>query len=180
VVIVAALIGISQFGYYLTEPLRTLEQRIELRSAKGRFAVYSAETVGDAMETLLFGRGANNAFVTAAGITPHNSIIYTHIAFGGITSSVYVAWLIILGVRIYRMILGKELNWDTKLFVLAVAGMALATQLLTNVGYLVPSVFFATGIIEKYTAPYSRRRIAEREAEQAWYQAYGAPAQALS
>ena len=130
--------------------------------------VYSVETLYDLWDSKVLGSGPLT-ITRAAGITAHNSFIYTHMCFGGITAWPYLIWLLVLGIRILRMMRFSDIPWDIKLLVVALFGMALGSQVLSNKAYLYYSTIYATAIVEKYTAPFSGRRMRRSAAAQQDY-----------
>ena len=75
----------------------------------------------------------------------------------------YLLWIGILGVRILRMLRAGDFPMDIRLFVLAVFGMSLAAQLLSNMGYMFLTSVYAAAVTEKYTQVYSRRQMHMRQ-----------------
>jgi hypothetical protein len=166
-----AVVAVSQLAYLLSESVTYLEERLQTESE--RTLVYQWETLNDLAETLVFGRGPS-AIITSAGFTAHNTFLYAHTAYGGMAAYPYLLWLIVLMVRITRMMFARDHPMDAKLLVVALFGMGLAAQLLSNQGQLFYCVVYATAITEKYTAPYSHRRIAQRKTT-AWPAAFFRP-----
>ena len=161
ILIVIALIAVSQFGYLVASNMRLLGKRSLQQSV--RTEVLDRRTLYDLWHTKLLGKGAGAA-ASSSGVTAHNSFLYTHMSFGGITAWPYLLWQLILGIRVFRMMRYKEVLLDVKLMVVAVFGMALGSHLLSNQGHLLLSGVLATAIVEKYTSCYSKRRIKERMA----------------
>jgi hypothetical protein len=98
------------------------------------------------------------------GIAPHNTFLYVHLAYGGMCAYIYLAWLLLLSTRIFRMMLGHELPMDTKLLVVAMFGMGLGAQLLSNQGYVFLASMYGIAVVEKYTHPYRRSAVLARAA----------------
>jgi hypothetical protein len=133
---------------------------------EARKGVYSPRMLGELWETKFFGRGPEDAEARTTGITPHNSFLYIHLVFGGMTGWVYLLWLLYLSRRIFQMFRAKDFPLDMKMQVLALFGMSLGSQILGNLHYLLLSSVFATAIVEKYTSIYSGRSMRKRQA--AW------------
>lgn len=159
-VLVSLAIG-SRLAVMVADSSHYLEERAHERSM--RLDVYSVGTLHDLARTTVLGRGTGAGNTTSAGIESHNSFLYTHMVYGGITAWPYLAWMIILSIRVKRMVLSSDFPLDVRMQVLALFGMGLASQLLSNAGYQFISTIYATAVIEKYTAPYSRARIMERQ-----------------
>jgi len=163
VLIGAAILAMSQFAYMFADSLDFLEDRMQERSS--RYGVYSMGTVRNLVDTTFVGWGTNKKVHmtrAAAGIEAHNSLLYMHMSFGGFTAWVYLAWIIMLLVRLARMVRAPDWPLAVRLEVVALFGMMLASHLLQNQGYVYITSMFAVGVAEKYCSPYSGRRIAER------------------
>ncbi len=175
ILIVVALIAIFQLGYLLARPLYLLEERLSYEPIHQgvRMRVYGTGTLYDLWDSKVLG-GGMGTITRSAGITAHNSWIYAHMCYGGITAWPYAIWLLVLAIRILRMIRLSDVPRDIKLMVVAVFGMALGSQLFSNRAYLFFSCIYATAIIEKYTAPFSKRRMRASVAAQQHY-ALGEP-----
>lgn len=155
------LIAASQLAFLFADPISLLERRFQRQSIRTK--VYSRATLYDLKQTVVFGKGAGYE-LREVGITAHNSFLHAHTCFGGITAWPFMLWLLVLAVRIARMLLATHFPPHVKLEVVALSGMALACMLLSNMGYLIISTVYAAAVVEKYTAPYSHRRIAKRKA----------------
>lgn len=127
-----------------------------------RLRVYSWETVIDLLNTMVLGRGPFLS-ETFAGIHAHNAYIYTQLTYGGITAMPYLAMLAMMGIRTFRLVRDNGVPRDIRLWVLALFGMTLLYQMTTNMGYVGPESILAFAVIERYTAPYSRRRLEYRK-----------------
>jgi hypothetical protein len=160
ILIVVAIIAIFQLGYLLARPLYLLEERLTYEPIHGgvRMRVYSVGTLYDLWDSKVLGGGLGT-ITRSAGITAHNSFVYTHMCYGGITAWPYAIWLLVLAVRILRMMRLSDVPRDLKFLVIALFGMALGSQAFSNRAYLFFSCIYATAIIEKYTAPFSKRRM---------------------
>ncbi|MEP0841579.1 MAG: hypothetical protein HRF43_02565, partial [Phycisphaerae bacterium] len=154
------VIGVSQAWFLVADPLEVLSRRAGQHSI--RSDVYRWELLDDLWNTKIFGVGPAWAYTSTANIQAHNSFIYAHQAYGGITAWPYLLWLLVLGTRITRFLLSRDFPLDRRMMVATLFGMSLCAQILSNHGYMFFSSLFAIGVIEKYTAPYSRRRIRER------------------
>ncbi|MBU0638911.1 MAG: hypothetical protein KKB50_08605 [Planctomycetes bacterium] len=172
ILILVIVAAVSQVGFLLTESTESFRERLDKPSV--RTQVYSVATLQDLARTIIVGTGHSGAYTTAAGITAHNSFVYTHMALGGITGWPYLIWLMLLSLRVYRMVRAPDLPFDLKMQVVCLFGMGLGSQVLSNQGYLFLTTIYATALTEKYTAPYSRRSIAARSA--AWRQVRAMPA----
>lgn len=163
VVILACVAGAAIIIPMLTSAFEGLAERAQSgdHSARARMAVYSYETVEDLFDTVLIGRGSDQAH-TSVGINAHNSFIYTHMAYGGIAAWVYMAWLMTLSVRLIRMLRAGDFPRDVKLQAIALFGIMLGANLFTNTGYLELPTYLAVGYLEKYTAAYSLSRVRAR------------------
>jgi hypothetical protein len=167
---VVGIIAVLQLGYLLARPLYLLEERLMYEPIVGgvRMKVYGLGTLHDLWDSKILGRGMGTV-TRSAGITAHNSFIYTHMCFGGITAWPYAVWLVVLGVRILRTIRFSDIPRDTKFLIVALFGMALGSQLFVNRAYLFYSSVYATAMIEKYTAPFGKRRMRARMAAEQGY-----------
>ncbi|MHC4443327.1 MAG: hypothetical protein ACYTBZ_02625 [Planctomycetota bacterium] len=174
VTVAVLLVASSQLLFLVAGQIQYLQERFKTAGQSERLDVYSLETLQEMWETKLFGRGPETR-LQSAGFSAHNSFIYTHTCYGGITSLPYLIWQIVLMIRLARMMLSRDLPMVTKMHVLAVFGIALADQLMSNSGYMDFCTLYAFAITEKYTAPYSRRRILQRR----YAQYYGTPEQSL-
>lgn len=162
ILVLVALVALSQFAHLAADYLDMFEDRLGQSSVRTK--VYDYQTLVDLWDTVIFGAGHRYAIVGSAGIQAHNSFIYTHRAFGGITAWPMVFWLVVLAIRLSRMLIGRELLMDLRLQAVALFGMSLACLLLSNQGYMYTSTMLAMAIVEKYTAPYTSRRIRHRAA----------------
>jgi O-antigen ligase len=179
---IIAVITVLQFGYLLSRQVEYLKQRYigagaAAYSAKARLGIYSLDILDELWETKLFGRGTQDRIARTTGKTPHNTFLYAHLVFGGMTGWTYLLWLLYLGRRIFKMFRAKDFPLDTKMQVLALFGMSLASQLLSNQGQLFYSSIFAAAIVEKYTSIYSRRSMRRRWALLDEYEAYSTPSE---
>jgi hypothetical protein len=122
-------------------------------------------SIDDLFDTLIIGRGALNVYVGVA--LPHNMFFYFHLAFGGICGWTYVLWTALLAIRIWRMFLSNEVTAQHKFLVIAMFSMYFmgASLLVYSISYY---AVLAIAIIEKYTAPFSKKRIAQRTVETAY------------
>jgi len=167
ILFVVILLASSQLLYLVTTQLDFLQKRFSETGKSGRLAVYRTETLHDLWNTKLFGEGLG-AQTTTARISAHNSFIYTHMSYGGITAWPYLIWILILSIRVSRMILAKDFPLDVRFHILAIFGMCLAVMLLTNMGYIFFSSLYTFAMIDKYTSIYSRHNLRERR----WAQYY--------
>ncbi len=151
----------SQFAYLIADQIVSYQKRVRV-DTEGRLGIFSLSTLSDLMSTFIFGRGPERAISTATGIAPHNTFIYMHLAFGGITAYPYLAWLSILGIRILRMLRARDFPLDIKAFVVAMYLMAVGGEGTNNINFTLYSSVYAWAIIEKYTAMYSHRGMALR------------------
>ena len=159
VMIILAFVLIAQFGYILASHFELIGERMGQRSS--RADVYDIRTLGQMGETLLLGQGPGTK-IRHVGILSHNSFISMHLYYGGITAWVYLTWLIVLAIRIYRMMRSKDYLFDTRMFVFTLFMMCIFTQILSNQGYMAFTVVYPIAIVEVYTSAYSRRKINER------------------
>jgi hypothetical protein len=157
------LLLLSQFAYLLADQMIYIGKRMELKTAEGRLGIYAWSTIGDLINTAFLGVGPERAIVTSTGIAAHNSFVYAHQAYGGITAWPYLLWLGILATRIFKMFKARDLTIDVKLWVLALFGVALGGELTNNVNLDCYCSVFAWAMTEKYAVvPYSSRAIAQR------------------
>jgi hypothetical protein len=98
---------------------------------------------------MVFGTGQEDA-VTGAGITAHNSFIYTHMAYGGLAGWLYVLWMLWMARGIARMFRAQNLPVDVKLMIAALFGMAIVGHMFSNMGYIFYSSVYATAMAEKH------------------------------
>lgn len=177
ILVIIAVITVLQFGYLLSREMGYIRQRYIGQGAadfstKARLGVYSLDMLGELWETKLFGRGPHNPQTKTTGKSAHNTFLHTHLVFGGMTGWTYLLWLLYLGRRIFKMFRAKDLPLDIKMQVLALFGMSLGSQILSNQAQLFYSSIFATAIVEKYTSIYSRRNMREQQALLDEYEAY--------
>lgn len=135
-------------NYYIGEYWEFLRERIHEPSE--RLDVYSKETLIDLNETIILGKGFS--YLPRAGIYAHNSFLFTHMTFGGITAWPYLFWLIYLSIRVFRLLFIKELSIHLRMKVLCLFGMSLGSQFFSNQGYNLFSTIYAVAIVEKYTS----------------------------
>jgi hypothetical protein len=170
---IIVVITILQFGYLLSRQVEYLQHRYAgVSAARARLGVYSPRMLGELWETKFFGRGSQDTETRTTGVTPHNTFLYSHLVFGGMTGWTYLLWLLYLGRRILKMFRAKDFPLDIKMQVLALFGMSLGSQVLSNEAHLFHSSVFATAIVEKYTSIYSKRRRRERQALLDEYETY--------
>lgn len=160
VLIVISIFVFFQFSYLVADSFEFLGERMGQESS--RVDVYSMSTVNAIFDSIILGGGPRTK--TSAGFSAHNAFIYTHMCYGGITIWPYIILLWIFGVRMLRMFRADDLDFTIKFTVIALFGMSLGSVILSNVAYVYLSSVYALAVVEKYTAPYSKRRIAEREA----------------
>ena len=142
----------SIFIYYNFDLLEFYLRRFQEDSS--RQSVYNKWTLPDLKDTIFLGKG--KLYVPRAGIEAHNSFLYTHMTFGGITAWPYLIWLLYLCKRIYSMLYVQYISINSKIMVIALFGMALISQFFSNQGYYFLSTIYATAIIEKYAIPYNK------------------------
>ena len=157
-----ALIAGSQLTYFIADQLIFFEKRMELKTAEGRLGIYQTQTLTDLAGTVIIGKGPDDAQLTSTGIQAHNTFVFVHMCWGGITAYIYAAWLIILGMRVYRMAMSKEVPMDLRMQVVAYYFMALGGEFTNNINFYTYSSVFAFAVVEKYSVAFSRKRIAER------------------
>jgi len=160
VLVAAILAAVSQAWFLLADPFEVLSRRAERHSI--RQDVYRWELLHDLWETSVFGVGIQSAFTSTAGIQAHNSFIYAHQAYGGITAWPYLVYLIVLAIRLARLMRNRDLPLDMRMMVATLFGMSLGAQALANHGYMFYSSIFALAVVDKYTSLYARRRSAGR------------------
>lgn len=162
--LLVAAVGASQLAVTVGESFYMLRERFggEYSNTMSRVDLYDTRTLIDLLATTPFGRGADDAVMTSTGITAHNTFVYMHMSFGAITAWPLIIWQIILGFRVFRMARASDYPMDTRLMIVSFYGMILAEYLTNNVTFLEISALYGTGMIEFYTAPYSRRAISER------------------
>jgi hypothetical protein len=175
-----AVLAASQVTYILADLLQLFEKRLELRTAEGRLGIYQWQTLSDLASTFLFGRGPGDAQMTSTGIQAHNTFVYVHMAWGGITAYPYALWLIFLGSRVYRLAVSREAPIDIKMQVVAYYLMALGGEMTNNINFYAYSSTFAFAVIEKYTVPFSRKKMHERMIQENQAAAWNAPMPALA
>lgn len=172
VLLMAGGLVASQFAYTVADSFELIGQRFggEHKNTMSRLDLYDLRTIGDLVSSTPFGFGPDGAVMTSTGITAHNTFIYIHMAYGAITAWPLIIWQILLGVRVIRLARIPEIPMDTRLMVVTFYGMIFAEYLTNNVAFLELSALYGTGVIEAYTAPYSRAAIArrEQEADAAW------------
>jgi O-antigen ligase len=164
IMIGAVAVVIPFLAQELLRPIGVLSARMTQtdQSSESRMAVHSLDTLRDLSRTILAGQGPTYSRLSALNIHAHNSYVYTHMTYGGPAGILYASWLAVLGLRIFRMLRVGEFPMDIRLFVLAMFGMSLAAQLLSNMGYVFLSSVYAAGVVEKYTQVYGRRQMHTR------------------
>lgn len=178
ILVIVAVITILNLGHLLFQQMEHLRQRYmgaAALSTEARLGIYSPHMLSELWETKFFGRGPQDAATRTTGVTPHNTFIYAHLVFGGTTGWIYLLWLLYLTKRIFKMFRAKDFPLDIKMQVLALSGMTLGLQLLSNQGQLFLSTIFTTAIIEKYTSIYSKRNMRKQGALLDEYEAYSNP-----
>jgi hypothetical protein len=164
IMIVVCLLALSQLTFVFADTIYAFEKRLhgERESTMSRLNLYSWDTLGDLAGTLFIGKGPERAESTSTGITAHNTFVYTHMCFGGITAWPYLAWLIVLGVRVVRMLRSRVYTWDTSLMIFAMYSMILGEQLTNNYGYTDFSSIYGIALIEKYAGPFDSRQVVDQ------------------
>jgi len=143
-------LALSQLAFLVSDPWSLFEKRMGQKSE--RLAVYNRQTWEDLAETMVLGRGTQMSYVRAAGIHAHNTYINIHLTYGGITAIPYLVWVGYLGWRTARFLMRREAAPLTlRMELLCLFGMALAAQLLSNLGIVFLSSVYAVAVIEKYT-----------------------------
>jgi hypothetical protein len=164
--VMVLVLGLSQVTFLFSDSVLTLQHRIVTEGTDTpRTRVYSLDTLGDLKETLLIGWGTDKDDhwrKSAAGLEAHNTFLYMHMAFGGIAAWIFLVWQAVLGVRVLRMFFAPRLSVSRKFEILAMYLMVMVAQILSNLAFMYISSVYATAWIEKYTAPFSARRIRER------------------
>lgn len=161
VLVIVALIGALVLASAAASSIEYLHERLLQPTEDVRLKVYSMHTVEQMAETIVFGNGPAYAR-TSAGVNAHNSFINTHLVYGGITAWTYLAMLLLLAWRLKRFVMSSAAPLDTRLWALAVFGIALASQIMTNLGYLELQSIIAFAMVDRLTAPYTRRASRQR------------------
>ena len=159
ILIIVGMLVVAQFGYMLTSHMELLGERMGRRSV--RLDVYTVETIDELLDTMLIGKGTLTR-LKHAGILPHNVFLSVHLFYGAPAAWAYALWIIILGLRTLRMMRHREVPLDQKLMIVALFGMTFGLQMCSNHGYVHVQSILATAVIERFTAPYSWRRIKMR------------------
>lgn len=165
VLIVVSLLVVLQLSYIVAGNFELLGERLGEESIRTK--IYSMETLKQILGSLIFGGGYNTR--TSAGVSAHNAFINTYLCYGGITIWPYIILLWILGVRMLRMFRADNLDSTIKFTVIALFGMSFGCLMFSNLGYMFWNSIYALAVVEKYTAPYSKRRIKNREAMELMY-----------
>lgn len=165
VLILVGALALSQLAFLFSDTMVALDKRIhgERESTMSRLNLYSWETLSDLLSTTFLGKGQKQAQNTSTGITAHNTFVYTHMCYGGITAWPFLLWTILLGRRIWRTVKARAYPWDRLIMLGTFYVMIVGEYMTNNMGYVDYSAVFGIAVIEKYTAPFSTRRIAERE-----------------
>lgn len=162
ILIVVFIIGVFLSGSILIGQIEQYSHRFSKAAVGGRLGVYSMTTIEYLWETKIIGAGPGTK-LRNTGVTPHNSFVSTHLDYGGITAWLYLIWVIVLGVRVLMACRHKDLPTDITMLLIALFGMGLINQIASNGGFVTFTVVYVTAIVERYTAPYSKRRLRERE-----------------
>lgn len=164
VFLLIAVLGASQLAYMVADSFLLIQERFagEYSNTASRLGLYDLRTLSDLISTTPFGRGSDDAIMTSTGITAHNTFVHIHMAFGAITAWPLLIWQAILAIRVFRMARASDYPVDKRIMIVTFYGMILAEYLTNNMAFLEISALYGTAIVDFYTAPYSRRAIAER------------------
>jgi hypothetical protein len=146
----AAIIG-SEYarGYQLTAHRMTEEGGM---TSGARVDVYSVRLFKEFEDTMLIGRG-RRARLDYAGITPHNTFIYLHIAFGGPAAWLFLAWMIIMAKRVANFVTRSHFPIEQRLLVVSMFILTLGWELTTNMGFVDVASVLSLATIEQFTDP---------------------------
>jgi hypothetical protein len=159
VLILAVVAALFLWQDFLQEKYELFSKRATLQT--GREKVYNVYMLDQAKENLLLGSGGGT-IVRNARTTAHNTFLYHWICYGGIAAMIYLVWLFVLSRRVWLAFCYREIAVDKRFMLVALWGMALVAQLVSNQAHLFYSSIFATALIEKYTFPYTRRNLKKR------------------
>ncbi len=156
-----AVLALSQAAFFLAGDFQSMGERTDEETS--RMSVYSYGTLLDLKETAIVGwgvvKGGAFAKMPRAGLSPHNSFIYTHMGYGGPAAWLYLIWIIILSLRVLRTFLGRTYSLHRRCEIAALFGMTLIASFFSNMGYTFITTIYVTAYVEKYTDPLVIRRI---------------------
>jgi hypothetical protein len=160
--ILISLFAAGKVAYSLAETKLFFMERLYERT--GREETWQA-IPKDLMETLVLGRGFNNAQVTGTDIQPHNTFFMLHLAYGGPCAWIYAGWIIVLCTRILRMVFSSEYTINQKLEIIGIFIVSMGCQIMSNLGILNYAVVFGMAFVDRYTSCFSRKAILQRQYE---------------
>ena len=155
------IFGVARYAYTLTR----VKETATIRFAQGydRLAM-NPELRSDVAKTVLFGMGREELF-SRYGNIPHVPFYYLHLTYGGLTAYIYVVWLILLSMRCWRIFWSPEVDWRYKFEMTAAYGLFMLPQIASVFGPAQYGTLLVTAMLEKYTAPFSRRQVHLRRFE---------------
>jgi len=118
---------------------------------------------GDMKDTIIFGRGPAEARTMRRNVEPHNTFFWLHLAFGGPCAWTYLAWIALICARGIRMLRSPLVSRREKMEALGIFSVAMGCQIMSNFGPDNYGAILGMAVVEKYTAPFSRKMIANRE-----------------
>jgi hypothetical protein len=125
-----------------------------MHDKSNRTSVYTMSLIGDLAETLIIGKGPEEAFVSGTGIQPHNSFLQVYMAFGGITGLIFCCWVLYLFNRARLIFFNPNIPREVRFKTMTFLGMMTGCMLLTNFGYGFTSSVFVTAVIENIYETY--------------------------
>jgi len=153
--------GVARYTYTLTRVKETAE--IRFRLGYDRLAM-NPDLRRDVAETVLFGMGREEQFRRYGNI-PHVPFYFLHLTYGGPVAYIYTAWLILLSVRCWRTFWSREVDLRYKLEMITALGLLLLIQFSSVFAPAKYGILLVTAMLEKYTAPFSLRRVRLRRFE---------------
>ena len=132
----------------------------DMHSYQKRLNVFSAGLWKDLNSTILLSMGSIGEYAkTSSGISAHNTFIYNHMVYGGLTAYIYLIWMFWLFIGIVKLIKDKAVSLIQKTRIISLGWILVITIFTSNMSYIFISSIFIIAMIDKSTKDYNRRII---------------------
>jgi hypothetical protein len=146
ILLVLAVVAINK---YSTETI-TLQKAYGFRFSKpSERTEYFKTALQDMNDTFLFGKGSAKPY-TVQMMEPHNTFLWTHVAYGGLCAWAYLTWILVLSWKTFGLTWRRRSGQVDRFEIVALLGIFVAAQ---QVLPFAPSNYgsiLAVAIFEKY------------------------------
>jgi hypothetical protein len=144
IMILLALLGVYKFSHEYQNIKKSYAYRLEKPSERTNYFATALQDMGD---TIILGKGTAKPF-TSQGITPHNTLLWTHIVYGGLCAWTYVMWIIVICWKTVRRNVFQRSQAD-KNELLAMMFIFLAAQQVSPFASSNFGIMLALAVLEK-------------------------------